>query len=90
MKASYCKCLTSEYTIIMLIHSYSLFFICIADVFMTSSLLYKHCVMYFKYLSEQKDYIFFHILWVMHCYSKKKNEEAITIILSHGGRTQTT
>lgn len=47
-KASYCKRLSSEYTIIMLIHSYNLFFICIADVFMTSSLLYKHSVVYFR------------------------------------------
>lgn len=48
MKASYCKCLTSEYIIIMLTHSYNLFFICIADVFVTSSLFYKYCVMYFR------------------------------------------
>lgn len=46
MKATYYKCLTSYYIIIMLTHSCNLFFICIADVFVTSSLFYKHCVIF--------------------------------------------
>lgn len=43
MKAGCCEHPDSEYTILMLIHSYPLLFICIVGASVTSSLLYKRC-----------------------------------------------